>query len=258
MKTNNQFGSNGPIFKAVKSLPLLLSLFVANPEARAVGDTSVTPGTNDGDFSFVVSGTNGFGVLTRHIFKSNIKRMYKAPDFGYNDDQGTATFISGTNSATRTRIWMDTNPSDGGVSYGNIDNIISIGGCVIPTNDIPDFKPTTGLKLLATIKYPPTIGIIDGAYNTTGGAPEGTPMNSQVYITCKNPPAIKMLPSKNGTLTITCPTNTTFPFETLYSSPNLGSQAIWTIVPMKPSKVGTNLQWNVKNSGSLFYKVATW
>ena len=263
MKTNNQFGSNGPIFKAVKSLPLLLSLFVANPEARAVGDTSVTPGTNDGDFSFVVSGTNGFGQLTRHIFKGNIKRFTKGVAIGLNDPLGTATFISNTNSATRTNFWVNVSPNDGYVAYGNVDNIIPIGGYVSPTNDIPDYKITTGLKTIATVQYPPTDGIIDGSYTTADGAPEGTPTSSQVYIVCKNPPVIKMAIANNKTLSITCPTNTTFPFDTLYSSPKLGLKATWTTVPIKPSKVGANLLWTnlpmiSKNGSNLFYKVATW
>lgn len=253
MKT--AIGLQSFFFGAVKSLPLLVPLLVSAPNLRA-DETSVDPGTNDGDFCFVVSGTDSSNQVTRHIFKGNIKRFTKGVVFGLNDPQGTATFVCGTNApVTQTNYWMDVSPSDGYVGYGSLDMAGSVGGWVQSTNGPVDTKTTTGLKYIARAQFPPSEGLIEGLLPGAKKVIDANPLNSEVHITVTNPPMIKIASGGNGTLHITCPTNTAFPFDTLYCSTNLGT---WTVMTNAPAIVGTNYQWNVKPTGNAMYKVGTW
>jgi hypothetical protein len=88
----NKLFTFGAVKRIANFSPLLAALVVAAPSVESA-NMPITPGTNDGDFSFVVSGTDNAGQLTKHIFKGNIKRFVKGVAYGLNDPKGTATFI---------------------------------------------------------------------------------------------------------------------------------------------------------------------
>jgi hypothetical protein len=202
------------------------------------------------------SGVDGYNVLTSIIVKGNVKRLYLSPyssDGTLVDNKGTATFIYGTNSVTRTNIWILVDPSQGGAVYmKNVDNVIPIGGYVCSTNNPTDGSIEAGLRFVAQAQFPPATGLIDGTLVSHQAYLEVIPTKAQVSVVCANPPRITLVPNKDGTFTVSCPTNTTFQFGTLYGSDSLGK---WTALTNKASIAGTNRVWTVDGNGNNFFKV---